>query len=296
MVDSLGRRIVTLFRKFTNFTANDDEISEALIEHYKIEKSLAKRLRDASREERLGLYSSVYDELFKRVPYHLQLMRKKDAELQAVKVAQQMKLLLRFLRSDLTFLEIGPGDCSLSFEVSKYVKKVYAIDVSTEITKNKATPKNFELIISDGLSIPVSDNSVDLAYSKDLVEHLHPDDFREQLSILFRKLASNGLYVCITPNRISGPHDISKYFDAVATGFHLKEYTVSELSQIMVQSGFSKIETYIGGEGLYLKFPTVLLRAFENILLILPRSIRKILSNTLPGMALLGITLIARKE
>ena len=36
-------------------------------------------------------------------------------------------------------------------------------------------------------------------------------------------------FICLTPHRSTGPHDMSKYFGDVATGFHLKEYTNKEL-------------------------------------------------------------------
>ena len=62
------------------------------------------------------------------------------------------------------------------------------------------------------------------------MEHLHPDDALEQLQNIYSALVPGGIYLCITPNRLSGPQDVSRDFDMVATGFHLKEYTISELS------------------------------------------------------------------
>ena len=94
------------------------------------------------------------------------------------KVKREIRYLQPFLRKDATFLEIGPGDCSLSFEVTKSVKKVYAVDVSDVITSNlEKTPQNFQLILSDGCSVPVGANSIDLVYSNQLMEHLHPEAF-----------------------------------------------------------------------------------------------------------------------
>ena len=117
----------------------------------------------------------------------------------------------------------------MSLEMARLVKQVYAIDVSKEMTKGLVFPANFHLILSDGIGIPVPANSIDVAYSNNLVEHLHPDDAVEQLRNIHQALAPGGVYICVTPNRLKGPHDVSKYFDTVATGFHLKEYTVSEL-------------------------------------------------------------------
>ena len=105
------------------------------------------------------------------------------------------------------------------------MRQVYALDVSAEITSRVSLPSNFKLILSDGTSVPLPPESVDVAYSNQLMEHLHPDDALEQLQGIWRALRPGGVYICLTPNRVNGPHDISQYFDSVATGFHLKEYT-----------------------------------------------------------------------
>ena len=64
------------------------------------------------------------------------------------------------------------------------------------------TTTNFELIISDGISIPVPAGSIDFAYSNQLMEHLHPDDAESQLENVFTALRPGGAYLCITPNRL----------------------------------------------------------------------------------------------
>jgi hypothetical protein len=144
---------------------------QQLKEHYEIEKKLASRLRNATQEERKHLYNSLYDELFKQVPHHPQLTTRLHPESLDKKVAQRMRFLSRFLSPDVTFLEMVAGDCRLALEVAKYVKNIYAIDASKEITKNENFPKNFELIISDGISMPVLESSITIAYSDQLMEH-----------------------------------------------------------------------------------------------------------------------------
>ena len=108
-------------------------------------------------------------------------------------------------------------------ELAKYVQRVYAIDVSDEISGKTKLPHNCNLILSDGTSIPVDPGSVDIAYSNQLMEHLHPDDAVEQLYHIHEALKPGGMYICITPNRLCGPHDISRSFDDTPRGFHLRE-------------------------------------------------------------------------
>jgi SAM-dependent methyltransferase len=268
---------------------NDENRTPAQIrEHYEIEIALADKLRSASKQERSYLYSDLYNELFRRVPLHPQLTRKTSPEDAARAVEWKMRLLKGFLAADTTFMEVGPGDCQLSYEVAKQVKQVYALDVSAEITKAVETPANFQLIISDGCSVPLAAESVNVAYSNQLMEHLHPDDAAEQLQNIYSVLSPGGQYICITPNRLTGPHDVSVYFDEVATGFHLKEYTVSELSTLFRQVGFSKSRVYVGGRGYSLRFPLILLRLCERGLSMLPISLRNPLAQSLPFLVLLN--------
>lgn len=274
----------------------EQQTENQLREHYKIERKLADRLRNAPRNERLTLYTSLYEELYRLIPYHPQLTRKKSLEQQQESVKNQMKILSKLLDDNKVFLEIGPGDCALAFHVANLVKEVYAVDVSKTITEASQIPNNFKLIISNGCSIPVPENSINIIYSHQLVEHLHPDDVYDQLKNILRALAPGGFYLCITPNRLNGPHDISKYFDTVATGFHIKEYTITELNILFKKVGFSKVMMYLGTKGKYIRAPIFPAVLCEYLLERLPIKLRHILANTKPIKALLNIRLIGIKK
>ncbi|OHC71256.1 MAG: hypothetical protein A2045_01920 [Rhodocyclales bacterium GWA2_65_20] len=269
---------------------------EQLREHYEIEKELANRLRNASRQERHQLYSSLNDEILRRVPLH-PLLASKALPLEARRreIRSQMRFLGRFLTPHTCFLEVGPGDCALSFSVAEIARRVLAIDVSAEITRAATTPANFELILSDGSSIPVPRDSIDVAYSNQLMEHLHPDDALEQLRNIHGALIAGGAYICITPNALTGPHDISKYFDATATGFHLKEYTVSELSKLFTQAGFSKVRTFFGARGIYVPIPVRLLMLCESFLSLLPSTVSRPIAHSTPFRLLFNVRLVGIK-
>jgi ubiquinone/menaquinone biosynthesis C-methylase UbiE len=276
-------------------TKRESRSPDQIRQHYLIEKELASRLRAAPREERKQLYTQVYDELFQRVPDHPQLILKRDDSTRRSQVAERVALLEKLLPPNATYLELGPGDCCLALEIAKRVQKVYAIDVSHEIAAGVALPDNLELIISDGSSVPVPDDSVDVAYSDQLMEHLHPDDALEQLQNIYRVLKPGGKYLCITPNRFSGPHDVSQFFDEVATGFHLKEYSLAELAKLFRTVGFRKLETMIGAREVHLPTPTALVATFESILAKVPRGLRRTLGRTLPFRLALGIKLVGTK-
>jgi SAM-dependent methyltransferase len=266
----------------------DTRTMQQLREHYEIEKELASRLRSASQEERRVLYSSLYDELFQRVPHHPQLTQKVSPE-------KHIQMLRRFLNDEVMFLEIGAGDCALSFGVAGFVKQVFAVDVSKEITKSSTTPANFHLVLSDGCSIPVPKESINVAYSNQLMDHLHPDDALEQLQNIFTALAPGGIYLCIVPNRLNGPHDISMYFDEVATGFHLCEYTITKLSKLFKAVGFSKVNVYFWKLGIFLMLPVGPFTLVEQLLSALPHKFAKRLSRNKFMSWLLYIRMIATK-
>jgi SAM-dependent methyltransferase len=273
----------------------DSRTEAQLRDQYLIEKELANRLRTAEQGERRALYANVYDELLRRVPHHPLLERKLDPDRAAVAVQAQVRLVSRFLKEGMTFLEVGSGDCAVSISVAPTARMVYAVDVSTEIVSGLELPDNVRVCLSDGTSIPVPERSVDLAYSNQLMEHLHPDDAVEQLRNIQRALAPGGRYLCITPNMLTGPHDISKYFDEVAQGFHLKEYTISELRRLFVQAGFQRVSAVIGGRGRYVEIGPSAPVAFEKLLALFPSATRRTIAGRLHANSLLGIRVVGQK-
>ena len=136
---------------------------DQLRRHYDVERELADRLRTAPEESRGRLYAECYDELFRRVPDHPQLVRKADPSEQQEAVETRARLVTHVLPPGGVFLEIGPGDCSLAIRMCDRAADVYAVDVSAEITSHLSPPGNFHLLLSSGADIPVPDNSIDTA-------------------------------------------------------------------------------------------------------------------------------------
>src|ERR1700749_4225226 len=129
--------------------AQDNRTSAQIREHYELEKRLATQLREATRDQRRSLYRPLYDELLRKLPHHPLLQRRTTEEANsdgAKLVAYELANLRPFLRKQHTYMEIGPGDCAVSLAVAKLVSKVYAVDVSAEITKNLDLPQNFTLV------------------------------------------------------------------------------------------------------------------------------------------------------
>jgi len=258
--------------------------------HYQVEIGLANRLRNSSRAERKGLYSSVYEELFREVPYHSQLLFKssvKRAELQEL-----FETIRPFLHRDAVYAEIGAGDCALTMLVAPHVRKAYAIDVSETVTRGASAP-NLEVMLSDGVSIPVK---ATLIFSNQLMEHLHPDDARVQLANVLAALEPDGKYFCITPNRMNGPHDVSRGIDEVARGFHLREYTNRELASLFRSVGFARVQAFVRIRKFQTTLPLGVVTALETVIGWLPRSLGWRVSNLPILRRILYVQLIATRR
>lgn len=276
-------------------TADGVRTPEQIREHYEVECELADRLRKSTRQERLTLYTQVYDELIARVPHHPRLLARDSAKERERGVRNQLELVRPFLSSDAVFMDVGSGDCMLSMAVAAVAKQVYAVDVSVAASANTSAATNLEHVLTDGINIPLEPNSVDVAFSYSLMEHLHPDDASDQLRSIYQTIKPSGVYICVTPNRLNGPHDVSKYFDDVPKGFHLKEYSVGDLRKLFAQAGFSKtyVRLFAGSKS----WPAwgFGFRLLEASLGLLPGRLRRSVGSKKPWRVLFQTMVVAQK-
>ncbi len=237
--------------------------------HYEIERELARRLKEAPSADRASIYGQVYDELFRRVPDHPQLASQSSG-LREQNIARELGVLGRFIDPSDTVLEIGAGDCLLSKQLARRARAVHAVDVSEEIAHATEDPPNLHVHVIDGVHIPVAPASITLAYSNQLMEHLHPGDARAQLAEIATALAPGGRYIVITPNGLTGPWDISRLFSTTPTGFHLREYANAELTGLLHEAGFKRIRAFVSIRRRVVVFPVAFLTLVERALLALP--------------------------
>ena len=222
-----------------------------------------------------------------------QLAKRDDPELRRRQVARQLEYLEAYLRPDSVFLELGAGDGEVTAAVAPRVRRAIALDVSATIA-DTGPDGNIERVICDGRSVPVPPGTVDVAFSNQLMEHLHPDDALEQLRNVWEALRPGGVYICITPNRLSGPHDVSRHFDDVATGFHLKEYTNGELAELLHEAGFESVASIVPRAAGAVTVPVALIVAAESALAHVPGRFRRRALRG-PLHKVVNVRLIARK-
>lgn len=258
---------------------------ERLRAHYDVESALADRLRNASRAERPAIYARMYEELFAKVPDHPRLVRRENPPLARRKLDRQLRLIRPWIEPRTAFLEFGAGDCGLSFAVSEHARRVVAVDIADQRDPAAASPQNFELVVYDGYRLDLPDRSIDVAFSNDLIEHLHPDDVEIHFQTVHRLLRAGGCYLFTTPHSFNGPHDVSRFFSEEPRGFHLKEWTFTELDRLLRRCGYSAAAFYRFAKGVPLRQPRTAMLALERIIGCLPRMPRRKLCRAfLPGI------------
>lgn len=263
-------------------------------DHYLIEKALAKRLLNAPREQRLVLYTKLYDEMFEKVPDHPQLVQNDSESIHRENISKKA-FLSRFFNKNKNLIEFGAGDASFSNFISDEFKHVYAVDCSDVLNTRYVSNNNVTRIVQD-CSVKVNLNeSVSVAFSSNLLEHLHPEDCVLHIKNVYTMLEDGGVYLAAIPNKCGGPHDVSRDFDDFATCFHLNECTSSEIINIFLNAGFKKVRLYLCASYKTVRIPILAARIVEDILLKLPANIRKSLTKTIFLRPLNQLRLIAFK-
>ena len=81
----------------------------------------------------------------------------------------------------------------------------------------------------------------------------------------------------------------------MATCFHLKEYTLTELSNLLREAGFAKVSAYPCLRSHYMRFPLSVVSVCEAALRLLPHRLRRPLAGGLPFRALLDAKLAGKR-
>ena len=271
----------------------EERPSDRLRAHFDVERSLAARLRESSQEQRSRLYSELYTELFAHLPDHPQ--HKADPERRRRNTANQVAFLRPLLSPNSVYVEVGCGDAAVTQGIAAYTREAIGVDVTAALVDQEAAPANFRFVQTNGTDLPLETSSADLVYSNQLMEHLHPDDAKRQLQEVCRVLRPGAQYICSTPNRVTGPHDISGYFGHEPVGFHMREYDHASLAGMFRDSGFRSSRAQVTVKGRRLMLPVGPLSFVERVLMALPVAARSKLTSIGPVRNLAGVVLIGIK-
>ncbi len=150
--------------------------------------------------------------------------------------------------------EIGYGSGPLLSQVAKAGFAVSGIEISSTM-RDQATrliPREYhaQLLLGDLLEtglleqVEGGDESPDVVFWNDVLEHIPPDEVHDYLVTARRLLRPGGCLVTITPNWHVRPSDVTGDFRAPRTeseGLHLKEYTLREVTAMLRQAGFRQV-------------------------------------------------------
>jgi ubiquinone/menaquinone biosynthesis C-methylase UbiE len=272
---------------------------DRIVAHYVLEREIADGLRNSSRGEREGgLYQRSYDRLLGELPDHPRKTLHSGPRRERMQkyVERQAQMLARELKPDDVFMELGGGDCRVALLVAQRVAQSIVVDVSDALLPANVETANFRFVKNVGVDIPLPSESVSFIYSNQLMEHLHPEDALAQLREVFRVLKPGGRYLCRTPSRVSGPHDVSMFFSDVAQGMHLKEYSYRELHRVLKDAGFVRMKAWVAPRA-YRAFvlPQFAAEFIEACFAAVPRRWHTPVCRSRIARALLGITMMAEK-
>lgn len=151
-----------------------------------------------------------------------------------------------------SLFEIGYGPGVLLRRVYDAGFAVAGIEVSSAMQRlaHAALPPEVHprIMLGDFLDRNLSgdEGRFSLVYWNDVCEHVPPDEILDYLWKIHKLLAPGGCLVTLTPNWHVRPSDVT--FDFLGSrvepeGFHLKEYTLNEMTALLRAVGFSRVVT-----------------------------------------------------
>lgn len=136
----------------------------------------------------------------------------------------------RFVPADADVLELGAGWCDFSNQVK--ARRVVAMDL--DATVHKAAAEHVESVVGDCTDLSrFEDNSFDVVFASNLLEHLQRDQSDALLAHARRVLRPGGRIILMQPNFRLNP---GRYFDDFT---HVAIFTDQSLSDYLVAQGWS---------------------------------------------------------
>mgnify|MGYP001585549299 CR=1 FL=1 len=209
-------------------------------QQFELERALRQEILESPKEVRTSIVASAYEKLFAAFPDHSVFDASPEERHRKGRLSAEMVAPLLPKSSRVLEVGCGRGDTLTALRVLGYdcigvEPSIHMLNICTE----SDTRVNVRFGTADKLDFP--DNCFDGVFCQEVMEHLHPEDVPRFFVEAFRVLRHGGLLSVETPNRTTGPQDISRGFTAVAEGLHLKEWTVSELLDQFKAAGFEKV-------------------------------------------------------
>ncbi|MDH3225622.1 MAG: class I SAM-dependent methyltransferase [Thermoleophilia bacterium] len=217
--------------------------------HWLIERDLRERLLASDRDERERVTAEVYDELFERVPWHP--ANQPDSESPEDGDHRWLRAYSGLCSPGATVADLGCGLGGVVIGLASRAKEAVGVDSSREMVQRcrAKAPVNTRFVVGSVVDPPLERSSFDLITSRQVIEHLHPEDLDDHLRAVARLLKPDGAFLVVTPQALTGPWDCSRGFTEEPSGFHTAEMTHAELAERMIRAGFRRTSSPVGGAG-----------------------------------------------
>lgn len=155
---------------------------------------------------------------------------------------------------NIDILEVGAGSGKLIADLGKHgYKNIEGMEMSVAALREAYV--NIHGVFDKDVIYPMSfldfkkkfpDRRYDVVVHAHLIEHIPPHQTDGFLQTVHETLKPGGWMVVITPSRLSGPHDVTRYFrpgGSEPEGFHLWEFTLHDLEDVLTRNGFGRLST-----------------------------------------------------
>lgn len=222
-------------------------------EQFALEKQLRDRILASHPGNRQDVVSRAYGELFERFPDHAVFDYTEASRREAGRLAAGM--IAPLARQGARVLEVGCGRGDVLAALASGGLSCTGIEPSRRMIEVSSECEGVRVRYGTAERLEFEDGSFDLVFSQQVLEHLHPDDVPLHLREAYRVLAPGGILAVETPNRRTGPQDISRGFTSTAEGLHLKEWSLSELVQAYRDAGFVRMSGLLAPPALARRSP-----------------------------------------
>lgn len=237
------KKLIARYKKIYSIPAEVDITRQMILHHWQLERQLTAELLQSAPGERWGVFDRCYTRLYDELDWLNKFSGDADTAPPAERFARWLQLVGPPPKS---VYEIGSGQGDLIVFLARNGHHCKGSEITGkrgEALVADAHP-NLSWGRSDGVHLGTFEpaGTYDAVVSDQVIEHLHPDDLNCHLRGVHSILKKGGRYVFNTPNRYTGPHDVSRVFKiAEPQGMHLKEYTNRELAEAVRRAGFVSV-------------------------------------------------------
>lgn len=218
--------------------------------HYEEEKYMAQLISKSQpfSKERAEYLKEMYDFANAIMPWY-----KHGARTSYGANERSVGVICKFLREDKRESLLYEAGVGVGYSCRRFVEisgvKVQGCDIILTDEVKALMSQNKNLAVDEGTLYDnlkkMDDSTIDYFYADNVIEHLLPDEFPQILRLLSRKLKKGGILFLVIPNRLTGPHDVSRYFvkkGQRAEGAHFMEMsyleTISKFKKLNIQPEF----------------------------------------------------------